>query len=190
MKKYLVTTLSEFLYENSQTEKKVDVYMMGDTKREMFIFLVVDGIGIGGQYSGISPIEGENQFVSMKVGINNDYKGKGYGYLLYMATLSVLCNIGLSPHRRTNSTQPDAIKVWNKLNNESYIKRIILDEKINNNELLDSKYILTDKNKHIKNIKKISNDAFDVSNDLAKQSWNIVNDIMDRIAHQKKEKII
>ncbi|MFO7969633.1 MAG: hypothetical protein R6U15_05970 [Candidatus Izemoplasmatales bacterium] len=183
MRKYIATSLSDFLYENSQIENTVDIYMMGDTKREMFIFLVVDEIGIGGQYSGISPIDGENQFVSMKVGINNDYKGKGYGYLLYMATLSVLGNIGLSPHRKPNSTQPDAIKVWNKLNNESYIKRIILDEKINNNELLDSKYILTDKNKRIKNIKKISSDAFDVSNNLAKQSWNIVNGHMDRITH-------
>ena len=188
MKKYLSTSLSEFLYENSQTEKKVDIYMMGDTKREMFIFLVVDGIGIGGQYSGISPIDGETQFASMKIGISNDYKGKGYGNLLYMATLSLLGDIGLSPHRKTDSTQQDAIKVWNKLNNESYIKRISLDEKINNNELLDSKYILTDKNKYIKNIKKISNDAFDVSNDLAKQSWNIVNGHMDRIAHQKQKK--
>ena len=62
-----------------------------------------------------------------------------------------------------------------------------MDKKINNNKLLDSKYILTDKNKHIKNIKKISNDAFDISNDLAKQSWNIVNGHMDRIMHQKEK---
>ena len=54
----------------------------------------------------------------MKIGIDNKYNGKGYGSLLYLATLSLVGNIGLSPHRSADSTKPDAIKVWERLDSK------------------------------------------------------------------------
>ena len=184
MRKFIATTLTEYLNEQLLINKDddVEVYMVGDTNREMFVFIVVNDEAIGGQYSGISPIKNETQFASMKVGISDEYKGKGYGTLLYLTTLSLLENKGLSPHRKEKSTRPDAIKVWSKLTDNKFIKRIELDKKLyDNNEILDSKYIITDKSiiDKYKNVKKISNDAFDTTNEYSKQAWNIVNKHMD-----------
>jgi len=169
----------QFLNEGLE-QNNVQVFMMGDTKREMFVFIVVNNVAIGGQYSGISPIDGETQFASMKIGISDVYKGKGYGNLLYLSTLSLLGDKGLSPHRKRNSTRIDAINVWKKLEQNNFIQRIDLDTKLyDNNEILDSKYIITDKSKRDNYIKKISNDAFNKDNEYAKMSWDIVNKHMD-----------
>ena len=170
------------IFEEFKKEPVVEVYMMGDTTREMFIFITVDGVSIGGQLSGASsPIDGENQFTSMKIGIDEDYKGYGYGSLLYISSLSLLGEKGLSPHRRKDHTKEDAVNTWKRLVGKSSIKRIDLDEKIyGNNEILDSYYIMdkSARDKYSKSIKKISDDAFDESDPNAERAWVIVNYLM------------
>jgi hypothetical protein len=69
--------------------------------------------------------------------------------------------------------------VWIRLNDKDYIERIPLEIKIyDDNDILDSKYILTDNNMKttlLNKAKKTSNDAFDKSTKNADDAWEIVD---------------
>jgi hypothetical protein len=164
---------------------EVEIYYQGNINRDFFVYLVKNGESIGGQYSGL-PSSGELQFASMKVAIIEKYRGKNYGYgsLLYLVTLSLLGKIGLSPHRREGSSRIDSQNVWIRLNDKDYIERIPLEIKLyDDNDILDSKYILTDNNMKtilLNKVTKTSNDAFDKSIKIANDAWEIVDDEMSK----------
>jgi len=172
-----------FILNERNNYDDVEVYYISNDK-EIFIILVKDGESIGGQYSG-KPPTGESQFACMKVAIIKKYRGKGYGYgsLLYLTSLSILGERGLSPHRRKGSSRLDSQNVWIRLNEKDYIKRIPLELKLyDDNDILDSKYILTDnnmKNKFSNKAKKIGDDVDDKSNKFVVDAWKIVNKEMD-----------
>jgi hypothetical protein len=176
-----IKRFNDLLYENLNYDITIpdNVNIFANKNRnELFVYMTVDGVAIGGQYSGFANT-GEKIYSSMKIGIDDKYRGNGYGELLYLSTLSLVGNIGLSPHRKKDSTRPAAINVWEKLEKKPYIKRVDLDLKLyDDNKLLDSKYILIDENikKMFLNKIKIYNiDVFDETNENSKKSWEIVN---------------
>lgn len=167
-------------FENFK-ENNINIYYSGDIIRELFVVILYNNKVIGGLYCAKSPQEGEEHFSLFKVGLDKNFRGKGLGLKLYLSAMSLLGNKGLSPHRRNKSNTDSAKKVWIKLNNMNGIQQIELDKKINDNDILDSKYIITDKKLIIHNIKKLSSDAFDINNNINKEAWDIVNNEMDSI---------
>jgi len=169
-------TFEQFVNDSNNLDS-VKIYYCGNINKELFISLVDNNNVVGGLYCG-SPPTGEKHLAVMKVGISDEFKGKGYGSLLYIATLSLVGDTGISPHRRKGSSRLDSQNVWKRLSEKGYIKRVDLEKKLyDNNPLLDSKYVLIDenlKNKTLQRIKKLSDNAWD-ENEINKKAWEIVN---------------
>lgn len=157
------------------------VYMSGDVNREFFLTITDNNVVKGGMLCG-RPNSGEKDFFSVTKVAVTEFK-KGYGKMLYETALALLGDRGISPHRKVDSTRAPAQELWKRLNDKAYVKRIDLETKLYNNKpLLDSKYILTDKNMKkdiLSNLKTISNDSHDETFDINKRAWEIINAAMN-----------